>query len=132
MLVDEIYADELGQEGFGHPLWLPTPYYYRRGIQVGDVGVIVDGQSRYIYNVSTRVINPPPSTSSFSIYDFQACGLPLTYPKLNIDDSERIEVEDFVPRITHSKSVKVESVNSKVTHQALSLYSTDQVFVSSE
>ncbi|KAI0789371.1 hypothetical protein C8Q75DRAFT_157582 [Abortiporus biennis] len=113
MLVDEIYADELGQEGFGHPLWLPTPYYYRRGIQVGDVGVIVDGQFRYIYNVSTRVINPPPSTSSFSIYDFQACGLPLTYPKLNIDDSERIEVEDFVPRITHSKSVKVESVNSK-------------------
>lgn len=47
----EVYAEQLGQLSHGLPLWFPEPEPERGALQIGDVGLAVDGQFVRLFNV---------------------------------------------------------------------------------
>ena len=44
------YADELGRMGHGCPLWFPEPLEQGGPVEIGDVGVLVQGQFHRFFN----------------------------------------------------------------------------------
>jgi len=76
---NELYANLLSRQKRGHALWIPEPNKYlpfqhqRRGIQIGDVGIIKpDGSFSYIFNICAPhddPINPPSLPVDFAPID---------------------------------------------------------------
>lgn len=46
----DIYARELGDLGFGHPLWVPEPLPEHGEIRLGDVGYLSQGRFCFLFN----------------------------------------------------------------------------------
>ncbi|KAF8901521.1 hypothetical protein CPB84DRAFT_961631 [Gymnopilus junonius] len=78
----EIYYRHIGAKGRGSPLWIPEPNkslhidYQRRGISIGDVGIITfDGGFDFLFNICLpkgHPVNPPNLPDIFTTVEMSS------------------------------------------------------------
>jgi hypothetical protein len=103
----DVYARNLLVKSIGHPLWFPEPSSYppeytRKGVGVGDVGVMsIEGHFDFLFNICLPSdhpinLNTPPE---FQPLEFNGESDVITTPQMHtlgtVIASEGIQMEPF-------------------------------------
>lgn len=59
----DIFAGQLGDLGYGHPLWVPDPAPGAAQVEIGDVGYIKDGEFLPLFNAFRKADKAQPLPS---------------------------------------------------------------------
>ena len=54
----DIYAEQLWNLGYGHPLWSPEPCSQHGEVQLGDIGYLRDGEFCFLFNCMKEANDP--------------------------------------------------------------------------
>lgn len=97
----EIYAEELSESlSLGYPLWFPD------GVEIGDVGFIINGRFRRLFNITVPAEDPWNRTH----------GVPEGFVPLLLPDYFKTTQENYLrPGLFGSRSVKTAEVDSQLS-----------------
>ena len=88
----DIYASQLWNTGFGHPLWIPEPN--EREVEIGDVGWLKKGEFRPLFN--SRKPEGDPTNQK---------GVPRAYKMFNPKNSSVLESTPIMQKMVCSQSI---------------------------